>query len=237
MHKASKKFPGQLGPTRCPKPPAQPQPGLSMLLQSCHFVLPLLNQKHTKPDPPPPLFFDPVAQPVTSEQQSTSSTNEDPQLLPGHFLLPLRDVSTSSPSFAQLTSFLTLQTPSPINFATLPHFLDNPASNQDEPGQTPSVQSSCLSSLPLTPPQPTPRPSPPLLTLLPTQTMSDQPPCMLICTSKEAPCFLGVASGLEHYIEDIEMLCENWQRSGNAEFIKWAIYYTNEKLLDTWTAT
>ncbi len=60
---------------------------------------------------------------------------------------------------------------------------------------------------------------------------------MPIRTSKEAPRFQGVASSLQRYLEDIEMICEDRQRSGAAELIKWAIYYTDEKSSETWTAT
>jgi hypothetical protein len=60
---------------------------------------------------------------------------------------------------------------------------------------------------------------------------------MPICTSKEAPRFEGAASGLDHYIEDIELLCADHQKLGDAELIRWAIYYTDEKSSDTWTAT
>ena len=60
---------------------------------------------------------------------------------------------------------------------------------------------------------------------------------MPIRTSKEAPRFQGSASGLERYIEDIELLCADRQKSGDAELIRWAIYYTDEKSSDTWVAT
>ena len=66
--------------------------------------------------------------------------------------------------------------------------------------------------------------------------MSDTPH-MPICTSKEAPRFQGAASGLECYIEDIELLCANHQKSGDVELIRWAIYYTDEKSSDTWAMT
>ena len=62
-------------------------------------------------------------------------------------------------------------------------------------------------------------------------------PRMPIRTSKEVPRFQGAASRLEHYIEDIELLCADRQKSGDAELIRWAIYYTNEKSSDTWVAT
>ena len=67
--------------------------------------------------------------------------------------------------------------------------------------------------------------------------MPDQPTRMPIRTSKEAPRFQGVASTLERYLEDIEMICEDRERSGDAELIKWAIYYTDEKSSETWTTT
>jgi len=63
------------------------------------------------------------------------------------------------------------------------------------------------------------------------------PTRMPIRTSKEAPRFQGAASGLERYLEDIEMTCEDRERSGDAELVKWAIYYTDEKSSETWTAT
>ena len=61
--------------------------------------------------------------------------------------------------------------------------------------------------------------------------MSDAPR-MPIRTSKEAPRFQGSASGLERYIEDIELLCADRQKSVDAELIRWAIYYTDEKSSD-----
>jgi len=60
---------------------------------------------------------------------------------------------------------------------------------------------------------------------------------MPIRTNKEAPCFRGTAAGLERYLEDIEMICEDRQRSGDAELIKWAVYYTDEKSSEIWRAT
>ena len=60
---------------------------------------------------------------------------------------------------------------------------------------------------------------------------------MPIRTSKDAPRFEGVASGLNRYLEDIKMICQDCERSGDEELIKWAVYYTNEKSADTWTAT
>ena len=66
--------------------------------------------------------------------------------------------------------------------------------------------------------------------------MSDAPR-MPIRTSKEAPCFQGAASGLERYIEDIELLCADCQKSGDAELIRWAIYYTDKKSSDTCATT
>lgn len=59
---------------------------------------------------------------------------------------------------------------------------------------------------------------------------------MPIRTNKEAPCFRGTAAGLERYLEDIELLCEDRQRSGDDELIRWAVYYTDEKSSDTFTA-
>ena len=58
---------------------------------------------------------------------------------------------------------------------------------------------------------------------------------MPIRTNKEAPCFQGSAAGLERYLEDIEMLCEDRQRSGDAELIRWAVYYTDEKSSEIWS--
>jgi len=67
--------------------------------------------------------------------------------------------------------------------------------------------------------------------------MSEKPIRMPIRSSKEAPRFQGVASSLARYLEDVELTCDDRERSADEERIKWAIYYTDEKSSEIWTAT
>ena len=58
---------------------------------------------------------------------------------------------------------------------------------------------------------------------------------MPIWTSKEALRFEGSTSGLERYLEDIKLICEDRQKNEDDQLIKWGIYYTDEKSANTWT--
>lgn len=58
---------------------------------------------------------------------------------------------------------------------------------------------------------------------------------MPIRSSKEAPRFDGVATNLDRYLDDVELVCLNRDRS--AEIVKWAVYYTDEKSSGLWKTT
>ena len=60
---------------------------------------------------------------------------------------------------------------------------------------------------------------------------------MPLRTSQDAPCFQGAAGDLSRYIADVEALCRSHQRTTNAEFIKYAVYYTAGPTWDAFALT
>ncbi|KAF8678488.1 hypothetical protein AX14_004722 [Amanita brunnescens Koide BX004] len=59
--------------------------------------------------------------------------------------------------------------------------------------------------------------------------------CMPLRTSQDAPCFLGTADDLAHYVVEVEELCQACQQSANTDLIKWSVYYTEGPTWDMWS--
>ena len=60
---------------------------------------------------------------------------------------------------------------------------------------------------------------------------------MPLRTSQDAPCFLGTADDLPRYIAEVEELCKSRQKLSDPELVKWAVYYVDGDLWDSFALT